>query len=408
MKKLFLILPLAALLFATQGWAPPPGKGGATGGPDISKCDLKPKDQTKLKLKDKSGKIHYICTGVAICGGKATPVSCKVSERESCPTAKVCIGSPVHNILKDSPIKYNIPKAYQSIKFCKDAKQSLEPFPDIKREEFIPITVVEAQPKILSAPSGINNYTPPKHELGKAQEVTSSVYKANTFFKPAGKLKMCEKFNFEPNEWHDCSASVIKIGKKMALVTAAHCVFNYRAEKKPYLFYYDLHFIPGLGLESSEKKFFVTSIIIPWGFRQLGPGYHNYDIAILELAQEPRENCCFGLINTAMTTPGIQIGYPVAPPFSDKEKKMYYLSIEKFLEESVIPSDMTQGSSGGPWVGNFQKKGNYGYISGINSRKSELDKKKVMRSPGRWDVIENLFLCSKGEMDCEIINLPTK
>jgi hypothetical protein len=29
MKKLFLIIPLATLLFATQGWAPPPGKGGS-------------------------------------------------------------------------------------------------------------------------------------------------------------------------------------------------------------------------------------------------------------------------------------------------------------------------------------------------------------------------------------------
>ncbi|RLA62581.1 MAG: hypothetical protein DRQ88_08100 [Epsilonproteobacteria bacterium] len=39
MKNLFLILPLAALLFATQGWAPPPGKGGAP-----SKINM-PKDQ---------------------------------------------------------------------------------------------------------------------------------------------------------------------------------------------------------------------------------------------------------------------------------------------------------------------------------------------------------------------------
>lgn len=39
MKNLFLILPLTALLFTTQGWAPPPGKGGSP-----SKVNI-PKDQ---------------------------------------------------------------------------------------------------------------------------------------------------------------------------------------------------------------------------------------------------------------------------------------------------------------------------------------------------------------------------
>jgi len=94
MKKIFLILPLATLLFATQGWAPPPGKGGATGDQDISKCNLKPKEQTKIKLKDKSGKTHHICTGQAVCGGETVPINCRVSERESCPVAKKCISLP--------------------------------------------------------------------------------------------------------------------------------------------------------------------------------------------------------------------------------------------------------------------------------------------------------------------------
>ncbi|RLA63926.1 MAG: hypothetical protein DRQ88_01430 [Epsilonproteobacteria bacterium] len=97
MKKLFLILPLAVLLFSTQGLAGPP-KGGATGGHDLSSCDLKPKEQTKVKVKDKSGKTHHICTGLAVCGGKATAVSCKVSEREACPTAKKCITFNLLNI----------------------------------------------------------------------------------------------------------------------------------------------------------------------------------------------------------------------------------------------------------------------------------------------------------------------
>ncbi|RLA61983.1 MAG: hypothetical protein DRQ88_00750 [Epsilonproteobacteria bacterium] len=90
MKKLFLILPLATLLFATQGWAPPPGKGGATGF-DASKCDLKQKEQSKVTFTDENGKKAHVCTGLAVCAGKTVPVSCKVSERDPCPIAKKCI-----------------------------------------------------------------------------------------------------------------------------------------------------------------------------------------------------------------------------------------------------------------------------------------------------------------------------
>ncbi|RLA61986.1 MAG: hypothetical protein DRQ88_00765 [Epsilonproteobacteria bacterium] len=99
MKKIFLILPLAAILFATQGWAPPPGKGGATEGPDLSNCDLKPKKQTKIAIKDKKGKTHHICTGMAVCDGNSWPVSCRVSEKEPCPIAKKCIPVEEEDIL---------------------------------------------------------------------------------------------------------------------------------------------------------------------------------------------------------------------------------------------------------------------------------------------------------------------
>lgn len=94
MRILNIMIILIFGLFSVQGWAPPI-KGGATGGAeaaaDISKCDLNPSKQTKIKLKGKDGKEHFICTGQAICGGKGVPVSCKVSEREQCPVAKVCL-----------------------------------------------------------------------------------------------------------------------------------------------------------------------------------------------------------------------------------------------------------------------------------------------------------------------------
>lgn len=94
MKTIYLAITLICGVFSTQSWAPPikgGATGGATGAPDISQCDLNPSKQTKIKVKDKSGKEHFICTGQATCGGKTVPISCKVSEREPCPVAKQCI-----------------------------------------------------------------------------------------------------------------------------------------------------------------------------------------------------------------------------------------------------------------------------------------------------------------------------
>ena len=86
---------LVFAMFSQQSWAPPIKGGGATGGAegtsDISKCDLNPSQQTKVQVKGQDGKNYFICTGSAICGGMAVPVSCKVSEKEPCPTAIKCI-----------------------------------------------------------------------------------------------------------------------------------------------------------------------------------------------------------------------------------------------------------------------------------------------------------------------------
>lgn len=91
MKKIYLTLILGFGMFAQQGWSPPPGQGGAAAAPDIKSCDLKPQEQTKITLTDKSGKKHFICTGMAACGESLVPVSCKISEREPCPVATKCL-----------------------------------------------------------------------------------------------------------------------------------------------------------------------------------------------------------------------------------------------------------------------------------------------------------------------------
>jgi Pre-toxin TG len=95
MKMQYLIIFLIIGIFVGEGQAMSPRQGGATGGAaatqDISKCDLNPSQQTKVKVKGKDGKEHFICTGQAVCGRYTTPVSCKVSEKDLCPIAKQCI-----------------------------------------------------------------------------------------------------------------------------------------------------------------------------------------------------------------------------------------------------------------------------------------------------------------------------
>lgn len=60
-------------------------------GIDLSKCEIDPRKQRKLRVKGRDGKEHHVCAGEAVCAGKTVPVSCEISEREPCPIAKECI-----------------------------------------------------------------------------------------------------------------------------------------------------------------------------------------------------------------------------------------------------------------------------------------------------------------------------
>lgn len=99
MKLQYLIILLILGIFRGESQAMSPRKGGASGGAaaapilDVKRCDLKPRDQTKITLKDKSGKVHHLCVGSAVCEGKKKEVACSVGEREACPDARKC--SPV-------------------------------------------------------------------------------------------------------------------------------------------------------------------------------------------------------------------------------------------------------------------------------------------------------------------------
>lgn len=93
MKLQHLIILLIIGIYFSEAQAMSPRGGGATGGAahDIGKCDLNASKHRKVKVKDKSGNYHYICTGQAICGNQPVPISCKISEREPCSMGKKCV-----------------------------------------------------------------------------------------------------------------------------------------------------------------------------------------------------------------------------------------------------------------------------------------------------------------------------
>jgi hypothetical protein len=103
MKLQYLIIFLIIGIFVGEGQAMSPRQGGATGGAaggatpflDVKKCDLKPREQSKLTVKDESGKTHFLCVGTAICEGKKKEVACEIKEKDSCPTSQACASVPV-------------------------------------------------------------------------------------------------------------------------------------------------------------------------------------------------------------------------------------------------------------------------------------------------------------------------
>lgn len=57
----------------------------------LDSCERNLRDVTKVEVKGEDGKSYSICTGQAACGGSLIPVSCRVSKKEPCPTAKKCM-----------------------------------------------------------------------------------------------------------------------------------------------------------------------------------------------------------------------------------------------------------------------------------------------------------------------------
>jgi hypothetical protein len=94
--SLLIFLIFGSFVFQVQAMKPSGGAiGGAIPSLDVKKCDLKARGQSKLTVKDTSGKTHFLCLGMAVCEGKKKEVACEIREKDSCPTSQTCASVPV-------------------------------------------------------------------------------------------------------------------------------------------------------------------------------------------------------------------------------------------------------------------------------------------------------------------------
>jgi len=170
-----------------------------------------------------------------------------------------------------------------------------------------------------------------------------------------------------------CSASLIKRG---VIVTAAHCVAKYGASQ----FYTNFVFVPGyrdgvapFGTWNSSNAFVTTAYFGGAAGQCLAsaPGVIcKDDVALIELA--PQTNPVFpgtstgwygyAFGNSGFTGAGLthitQTGYPVALNgglLMQRNDSQGFRSATN-LDNTIIGSLMTGGSSGGPWLNNFGYK----------------------------------------------------
>ncbi|RLA61795.1 MAG: hypothetical protein DRQ88_00080 [Epsilonproteobacteria bacterium] len=401
MKKLFLILPLTALLFATQGWAPPPGKGGATGGQDLSKCDLKPKEQTKVTLKDKSGKVHHICTGLAVCGGKSVTVSCKVSEKEECPIAKKCVTmSGVESAIDgiedheyDSMTTEELKKYWTPERIEKAIPEEMEVDPKDLRglsqsEEPLGRSLIISNPRNI--PDQLTD------SAGKLTEGPAIKVKELTpLYRPTGVLLYNKKGitgDFR------CTASLIYLEKtkEIGMLSAAHCFYDQKT-RKPSRWH---TFVPEYGFIDKRKHEYYGvkrhMVFGPW--KRVGRVRWDIDFVIATFSKKvPEKFCCHGIIKGLSRPPKFTLGYPAVGRFAGN-RNMLLINLYNLHtgERPFIRSEneFTGGSSGGPWIGGDPQSKKYGYIFGINSWiRGKTNPNKQMYSPPFGKNIENMYKC---------------
>lgn len=180
-----------------------------------------------------------------------------------------------------------------------------------------------------------------------------------------------------------CSATVVSTEIKSVIFTAAHCVHGGRYRG----YFTNLSFYPAVknGFQSSYGGWPYRRIEVPLGWRT--NSYPEFDYAGVVLLLNNKAQTVqsqTGALGITWNQPknhyAYIFGYPGAAPFNGKDLHYCHGSTSvSFLNSSVIavPCNMTQGSSGGGWLINFNSATGFGLVNGVMST--------LQTWPGGWN-----------------------
>ena len=190
-------------------------------------------------------------------------------------------------------------------------------------------------------------------------------------------------FTFDGVELFVCSATVVNSDSADIIVTAAHCVMRLDGSQR---IASNMLFVPGDRNNMEEAPFgawAAISVSVPTAFaenaRSEGDGTvslagWNYDFAFVKLEEHDGQSIqevtggqgiAFGYDPAALT----QLGYPSAPPYDGTDQ--YYCASTSFQTNAQggysHPCSMTQGSSGGAWLADYDVPSGTGLVLGVTS-----------------------------------------
>jgi V8-like Glu-specific endopeptidase len=180
-----------------------------------------------------------------------------------------------------------------------------------------------------------------------------------------------------------CSATVVSTEIKSVIFTAAHCVHGGRYRG----YFTNLTFYPAVknGYQSTYGLWPYRRIEVPAGWRTNSYPEMDYAGVVLllnNLAQTVQSRT--GALGITWNQPknhyAYAFGYPGLPPFNGND--LYYChggASASILNSSVLAlaCNMTQGSSGGAWLYNYNSITGFGLVNGVTSQ--------LQTWPGGWN-----------------------
>ncbi|WP_414167005.1 trypsin-like serine peptidase [Streptoverticillium reticulum] len=179
-----------------------------------------------------------------------------------------------------------------------------------------------------------------------------------------------------------CTATAVKSGNRSVVMAAGHCV---RLGSSPYNTYMNLVFAPGYAKGKAPYGVFpVRATVTPASWAQ------NSVNDVSALAVDPVQGKALtdavgGRPVAFGHRPGGDVtafGYPASTP-QRGEELLYCAGHTKAApdDEMSIPCDMTGGSSGGPWLADFDAASGLGTLVSVNSHGDALEHSTTMSGP---------------------------